>query len=183
MQLSAAMRAIADKCCLLREIVRDFFPLLEMSCAVYENNGDYAFVIFTPGWCQFLDATSFANCGCDVQEALHRDQWLCHYACWDASRRCMEAGTAIDVICTGGIHLYVVPIRAGGRSVAIKPTTLSEEVRRSGTTSSRSYEPIAGGEPGSRSFRLFRIPRPSDAATGDPRLRRDHCRTASRQLK
>lgn len=38
----------------LKEIAEDIIDLLETSVAVYEANGDYAFGMFSSGWCRFI---------------------------------------------------------------------------------------------------------------------------------
>ncbi|MBU1535531.1 PAS domain-containing protein, partial [Myxococcota bacterium] len=47
----------------LSAIASQSIELLESSVAVYESNGDYAFGMFTSGWCQFMDAASRNLCG------------------------------------------------------------------------------------------------------------------------
>jgi len=103
----------------LREIGKNAINLLETSVAVYEANGEYAFGMFSSGWCRIMDAASRELCNTDDNRiALSCGKWLCHENCWhDSAKRAIETGKSTDITCVGGIHLYAEPIYAGQRVV------------------------------------------------------------------
>ncbi|MCF8083006.1 MAG: PAS domain S-box protein [Deltaproteobacteria bacterium] len=106
---------------MLQEIAENAIDLLETSVAVYEANGDYAFGMFSSGWCRFMDAASRSLCNTDDnQEALNCGRWLCHENCWnDSAKPAMKSGHSTDIECVGGIRLYAEPIYAGDQVIGV----------------------------------------------------------------
>ncbi|MCG6880591.1 MAG: PAS domain-containing protein [Deltaproteobacteria bacterium] len=105
----------------LNQIAEDAIDLLETSVAIYEANGDYAFGMFSSGWCRYMDATARDLCGTDDNlEALNCGKWLCHENCWnDSAKVAIETGRSTDIECVGGIHLYAEPIFSLERVVGV----------------------------------------------------------------
>jgi hypothetical protein len=99
----------------LRQIAEDAIDLLETSVAIYESNGDYAYGMFSSGWCQLMDTASRKLCHTDDNHiALDCGCWLCHENCWNNSAKAaIESGKSTDIQCVGGINLYAEPIYAG----------------------------------------------------------------------
>ncbi|MBN2253243.1 MAG: PAS domain-containing protein, partial [Kosmotogaceae bacterium] len=103
----------------LTQIASEYLDLLETSSAIYEINGDYALGLFSSGWCKMMDNASRKLCKTDDnQQALKDGKWLCHESCWhDTSLQAIESGKPADVECNGGLHIYAVPISAGGKVI------------------------------------------------------------------
>ena len=106
---------------ILNSIASDTIDLLETSVAIYEKNGDYAFGMFSSGWCQLMDSASRKLCDTDDnREALKCGKWLCHENCWNESAKtCIESGKPTDIECIGGIHLYAEPIIANQEVIGV----------------------------------------------------------------
>ena len=104
---------------MLFNIVSNYLDLLDSSAAIYEKNGDYALGIFSSGWCQLLDTASYLLCDTDnVKNGLKCGKWICHDSCWhEASEVSIKTKKPVDIECSGGIHIYAVPIFATGEVV------------------------------------------------------------------
>jgi len=122
----------------LNQVAEDAIDLLDTSVAIYEANGDYAFGMFSSGWCRFMDAASRDLCRTDDnREALDCGKWLCHENCWnDSAKVAIETGQSTDIECVGGVHLYAEPIFSRGRVVGVinigygDPPTDSEKLNQ-----------------------------------------------------
>ncbi len=100
---------------LLADLVGNFLALLDTSCAVYEENGDYALKMVSSDWCRFLDQVSRQLCKTpDNRKAMASGKWHCRESCWkETALLAMATKQPVDVPCRGGIHIFALPIFAG----------------------------------------------------------------------
>ncbi|MFA5033405.1 MAG: PAS domain-containing protein [bacterium] len=103
----------------LLEIVYDSLYLFDTCAAIYEKNGEYALAVFNSDWCRFLNEASRKLCKTDdSMEAMKCGKWLCHESCWtNASQIAIETGKPFEGVCSGGIHIYAVPVKSENKIV------------------------------------------------------------------
>ncbi|MGD0817100.1 MAG: ATP-binding protein [Methanomassiliicoccales archaeon] len=107
------MDAVGKK--VLEGIMLDTLNLLGTSAAVYEKDGTCSMGIFSSGWCRYLDNTIRND---DEGNELEKDGLLCHHRCWSESTQLIqEENGPVDRPCPGGLHIYVVPIKARGEII------------------------------------------------------------------
>jgi PAS domain S-box-containing protein len=104
---------------LLSEIAGGFHVLMGTCFAMHEANGDLAYNEHVSDWSRFLDAAAIRHCAlagvCQPQDC---DRWLSDGCSGrNAALETMARGEPVDIERFDGIHLYSVPIRAGGEVV------------------------------------------------------------------
>lgn len=104
---------------MLHDLTSDLMDLLDTSVAIYEKNGDYAYGVFSSGWCQIMDASSRKLCNtADNKTALTCGNWLCHDDCWNNSAKAaITTKKSTDIDCIGKIKLYAEPIFFGNEVI------------------------------------------------------------------
>lgn len=99
---------------LLSEIVEGYLSILGTSAVVFERTGEYAFGMFSSGWCKYMGSSSRKLCNTPSDsDAFASGKWVCLESCQKISMLAMEKGEAVDMPCSGGINIYAVPIMSG----------------------------------------------------------------------
>jgi len=104
---------------LLSEIV-DGFPVLMGTCfSVRESDGSLVHRVLFSDWCRFLHARPAQHCastgaGGELADGAHLCQEFCGN---DASAQAAACSEPVNMECTGGLRLHLVPIHAGGETL------------------------------------------------------------------
>jgi two-component system, cell cycle sensor histidine kinase and response regulator CckA len=134
----------------LETFASDYLDLLGTSSAIYEINGDYAFGIFSSGWCRMMDRASRSLCNTSNNvEALNSGRWLCHESCWtDCAQKAIDRCTPVEIECNGGLRIYSVPILVHGKIAGVinfgygDPPKDPEKLRKLATAYRVDYDDI-----------------------------------------
>ncbi|GAB4267577.1 MAG: hypothetical protein Kow0029_02130 [Candidatus Rifleibacteriota bacterium] len=104
---------------ILKRLIGEFIYLVGSAANIYEREGGYAMAVLSTDWCRLLNEASRKLCKtADNNEAMKSGAWLCHESCWTkCSKRAIEEKKPVDIVCSGGINLYSVPIFASGKAV------------------------------------------------------------------
>ena len=101
---------------LLAQIAGDFLELVGSAVAVCERSGDCVVTVFGSSWCEFLNGVSGGR-GEAVggREAPECDKGGCLGVCRrEATRACIKAARPAAVEGLAGLHVYALPLGAGG---------------------------------------------------------------------
>ncbi len=106
----------------LVSIIHEASELLRSSAAVFERNGDCAFMMLTSDWCRLMNSSTTAGLPTVESGKLN--------ACLACSRseglKAMGLATPTESMCTCGLHLYCVPVIAGGEVTGVITVTYGD---------------------------------------------------------
>ncbi len=106
---------------MLDGIIFDSLNLLDTASTIIEGDGTVSRCIHSSPYCRLLDHASRENCGAvDDAEAMRSGKWHCYESCWnDTARLAMMSKAPQDWSCHGGMHIYAMPIIAGGKAIGV----------------------------------------------------------------